>query len=62
MAYIWASDEDDDFAKSKAYLAALNECSEPSIATNILENKGVLVDGALGGGFCDILQISLFEI
>jgi hypothetical protein len=27
-----------DFANSKAYLAAFNECSEPSIATIIFEN------------------------
>ena len=29
-----------DFAKSKAYSAAFSECSEPSIATIILENFG----------------------
>ena len=59
IAYICAPD---DFAKSRAYLAALNECSEPSIATNILENKGVLVDDNDGVEDCDIFQIQLFQI
>ena len=52
---------DNDSAKSRAYLAALNECLEPSIATNILENKGVLVDDD-GVEDCDITQIQLFQI